>query len=38
MNRTVPTFSNTRALTPKEIERLKHKDPEEGGEDDNSDP
>ena len=38
MNRTVPTFSNTRGLTPKEIERLKHKDPEEGGEDDNSDP
>lgn len=38
MNRTVPTFSNTRGLTPKEIERLKHKDPEEGEENDNSDP
>ena len=38
MNRTVPTFSNTKGLTPKEIEKLKHKDPEEGEEDDNSDP
>lgn len=38
MERTVPTFSNTKGLTPKEIERLRHKEPEEGEEDDNSDP
>lgn len=38
MERTVPTFSNTKGLTPKEIEQLRHKEPEEGEEDDNSDP
>lgn len=38
MERTVPIFSNTKGLTPQEIERLKHKNPEEGEEEDNSDP
>lgn len=38
MERTVPTFANTKGLTLQEIERLRHKDPEEGEEDDNSDP
>lgn len=38
MERTLPTFANTKGLTPKEIERLRHKEPEEGEEDDNSDP
>lgn len=38
MERTLPTFANTKGLTPKEIERLRHKEPDEGEEDDNSDP